>query len=252
MPTVREVADRFGVTTTFLVLALEKLGYRGATPATVLSAATVARFESEYGAKVRAARPAPPSEPVCTSDVAPPRASTDRRKPHVMRIAHAKVTAVRDPSGVRVKILPDDPEPIHAIDAAGTREGDPWHGDVVPGAVHFYYGPMKSGPPAACGCVKVRAVLGDEFVPADDPGTAGQCPRCAAAVAEGRGSARRRTSAVRSGATNTCESKSTARWSSTTAACAASMPVRTALGRARLGNEALRTTSPRRRSATTE
>jgi hypothetical protein len=60
-------------------------------------------------------------------------------------------------------------------------------GKVVSGAVHFYDGPINSGPIAACGYVKVRAVLGDEFVPADDPGAAGQCPKCAAAVAEGKG-----------------------------------------------------------------
>jgi hypothetical protein len=86
-----------------------------------------------------------------------------------------------------VKVLLDNPGTVHAIDAAGTWDGDPWSGEVVPGAVQFYGGPIKSGPFAACGHVKVRAVLGDEFVPADDPARAGQCPRCAAAVAEGKG-----------------------------------------------------------------
>ena len=59
MYTVREVADRYGVTTKFLTLALEKIGYRVAEADQPLSAATVARFESTYGDKIRAARPTP-------------------------------------------------------------------------------------------------------------------------------------------------------------------------------------------------
>ncbi len=73
------------------------------------------------------------------------------------------------------------------IDAAGTRDGDPWRGEVVPGAVHFYGDPVNSGPSAACGWMHLRAVLGDEFVPADDSARARQCPRCAALVADGKG-----------------------------------------------------------------
>ena len=81
----------------------------------------------------------------------------------------------------------DNPGFAHAIDAAGTEDGDPWRGEVVPGDVHFYGGPMSSGPFAACGIARVRAVLGDESVPVDDPYIAGQCARCAAAVNEGKG-----------------------------------------------------------------
>jgi hypothetical protein len=50
---------------------LEKIGYQAATPDTVLSAATVARFKSAYGAKVRAARPAPVHGFTAESDAAP-------------------------------------------------------------------------------------------------------------------------------------------------------------------------------------
>lgn len=187
MLTVREVADKYGVTTRFLTLALEKLGYQAAGPDTVLSSAAVARFESAYGAKVRAARPSPAPGLIAESDAPPPGVCDRRPTPHVMRVAHAKVTATRDPSGQKVKVLFDHPGPVHAIDAAGTWDGDPWRGEVVPGAVRFYDAPSSGGPFAACGYVKVRAVLGDEFVPADDPAAAGQCPVCAAAVAEGKG-----------------------------------------------------------------
>jgi hypothetical protein len=88
---------------------------------------------------------------------------------------------------MRDKAVLDSPGFVHAIDAAGTQDGDPWRGEVAPGGVHFYGGPMGSGPYAACGTTRVRAVLGDEFVPANDPATAGQCPKCAVAVAEGKG-----------------------------------------------------------------
>lgn len=33
----------------------------------------------------------------------------------------------------------------------------------------------------------MRAVLGDEFLPADDPGRTGQCSKCADLVADGKG-----------------------------------------------------------------
>lgn len=54
-------------------------------------------------------------------------------------------------------------------------------------SVHFYEGSTNSGPSAACGWMHMRAVLGDEFVPADDPDSASQCRRCAESVAEGKG-----------------------------------------------------------------
>jgi hypothetical protein len=183
--TVREVADRYGVTTKFLTLALEKIGYHLAEPDQPLSAATVARFESAYGDKIRAARPAPEPEFTGETDVQPATRHTRQPKPHVMRVAHAKVTGKRE-NGFAVKALLDSPGLVHAIDPAGTQDGDPWHGVIVPGAVHFYGGPIGSGPPAACGR-KVRAVLGDEFVPAEEAVANGQCLTCARLVAEGKG-----------------------------------------------------------------
>lgn len=183
--TVREVADRYGVTTKFLTLALEKIGYHAAGPDHPLSAATIARFESAYGDKIRTMRPALELGFAGETDVQPVAGPTRQPKPHVMRVAHAKVTGKRV-NGFAVKALLDDPGPIHAIDAEGTQDGDPWRGEVVPGAVHFYGGPIGSGPPAACGR-KVRAVLGSQFLIEADPAAAGQCPRCAEVVANGKG-----------------------------------------------------------------
>lgn len=188
MMTVQEVADRYGVSTDFMVRALARVGYHAAKPEQPLSAATVARFDKEWGDKIRAARPAPEPTFSGEADTAPAAAPSVRQpKPHVMRVAHTKVTAGRDSAGNRVKRLLDHPGVVHAIDATGTNDGDPWSGEVVPGAVYFYDGSINSGPPAACGWVHMRAVLGDEFVPADDPGRANQCPRCVAVVAAGDG-----------------------------------------------------------------
>lgn len=188
MLTVREVADRYQCTTTLAVALLAKIGFHAAGPDTPLSAATVARFESRFGDQIRAKRPKPENEFTAETDAAPVTSRVAaKRKPHVMRVAHARVTATRAPSGMKIKALMENPGVIHAIDAAGTQDGDPWRGEVVPGAAHFYGGGTNSGPPAACGFVKIRAVLGDEFVPADDPEKAGQCPRCAQEVADGRG-----------------------------------------------------------------
>lgn len=186
MMTVQEVADRYGVSTDFMVRALARIGYAAAKPEQTLSASTVARFDKEWGDKIRATRPAPdpPFSGQTNTALAP---SVRQPKPHVMRMAHAKVTAGRDSAGNRVKRLVDHPGVVHAIDAVGTNDGDPWSGEVVPGAVHFYDGPINSGPPAACGAVHMRAVLSDEFVPADAPGRANQCPGCAAIVAAGNG-----------------------------------------------------------------
>jgi hypothetical protein len=228
MMTVREVADRYGVTTGFMVQALAKVGYNVAGPDSVLPAAALARFESEFGDKIRAKRPAPELASSRESDsAAVPAAARDRRrpKPHVMRVAHSEVTAVRVASGHIEKRLLDDPGFVHAIDTAGTQDGDPWDGEIAPGRVHFYGGSIHSGPRAACGYAHMRAVLGDEFVPADDPTGAGQCSRCAAVVAAGRGSASRRTrsaTTARPSATHSCASGSTARSRSKTARCAPS------------------------------
>lgn len=188
MKTVREVAEHNVVSDAFMVRALDRIGFKNAKPETGLPTPTVTRFEATFGDKIRAARPKPPSAFTAESDATPTAARGIRQpKPHFMRVAHAVVTGKRDQSGHRVKALLDNPGTVHAIDAAGTWDGDPWSGEVVPGAVHFYGGPINNGPFAACVYVKVRAVLGDEFVPADDPARAGQCPRCAAAVAEGKG-----------------------------------------------------------------
>jgi hypothetical protein len=192
MLTVREVADRYRVSVAFLTLALEKIGYRASGPDSALPSGVVARFESAYGEIIRAARPAPgPGSTAETDEPAPPpisRAAGESR-PHVMRVAHESVTGARDLQGNRVKRLLDNPGRLHAIDAAGTQDGDPWLGEVKPGRVHFYGGPIGTGPRAACGFI-VRAVLGDEFVPDYDPAypfRSRQCPRCAELVADGKG-----------------------------------------------------------------
>lgn len=185
MHTVRQVADRYGVTTKFLTLALEKIGYRVADPNQPLPTAVAARFESAFGDKIRAARPVDEPDFAGETDVQPSTRGTRQPKPHVMRVAHAKITGKRE-NGFPVKALLDSPGLVHAIDAAGTQDGDPWHGAIVPGAVHFYGGPIGTGPPAACG-MKVRAVLGDEFMPEDEAVANGQCPKCARLVAEGKG-----------------------------------------------------------------
>jgi hypothetical protein len=188
MMTVHEVAEHYGVSDAFMVRALDRIGFKNAEPDTGLPTPTVTRFEAAFGDKIRAAQPKPPHPVTAESDTKPAAARSVRQpKPPVMRVAHAKVTSGRDASGHRAKRLLENPGLVHAIDAAGTNDGDPWDGEVVPGEVYFYDGPMNSGPTAACGCAHMRAVLGDEFVPADDPAKAGQCPRCATAVSEGKG-----------------------------------------------------------------
>lgn len=191
MITVQEVADRYQCSTTLVVGLLDKIGFRNASPDTPLSAATVHRFDQQWGEKIRAKRPAPEPEFTVESDAAPPPSTARDRfkpKPPVMRVAHDRVTGGRDAQGNRVTRLLPNPGLVHAIDLVGTWDGDPWRGEVVPGAVHFFGGAMNSGPPAACGRSHMRAVLGDEFVPdEDDPAKAGQCPRCAQVVADGRG-----------------------------------------------------------------
>lgn len=187
MHTVREVAGRYQCSTALVAGLLAKMGLGDAKPDTRLSAAEILQFDKEWGESIRAARPEAPAPFTAESDAAPVASRAVRPKPHVMRIAHARVGAGRDALGNHEKRLLDAPGPVHAIDAVGTWDGDPWQGEVVPGAVHFFGGPLNSGPTAACGWMHMRAVLGDEFVPADDPRAAGQCPRCATLVAEGKG-----------------------------------------------------------------
>jgi hypothetical protein len=186
---VSEVADRYQCSTTLVVGLLAKIGFCNAVPDSSLSAATFQRFDREWGDKIRAARPA--SEPAAfagKTDAVPPAVRpTGQPLPHVMRIAHARITAGRDTMGNRVSKLLPNPGPVHAIDVAGTRGGDPWRGEIVPAAVHFFGGPMNSGPTAVCGWAHMRAVLGDEFVPASEPERGNQCLRCAAIVADGEG-----------------------------------------------------------------
>ena len=186
--TVHEVAEQYGVSDAFMVRALDQMGIRNVKSDTNLSTPTITRFEDRFGENIRAVRPQPANALIVGSDSKPHPSRSDRQpKPHVMRIAHARVTSGRDASGHRAKRLLDNPGVVHAIDAAGTNDGDPWAGQIVPGAVFFYEGAMNSGPTAACGWVHMRAVLGDEFIPADDPAEADQCSRCASTVAEDKG-----------------------------------------------------------------
>jgi hypothetical protein len=186
--TVHEVAEHYGVSDAFMVRALDQMGFKNAQPDIALPAPTITRFESVWGERIRLKRPKAPAPFTAESDAAPTASRAVRReRPHVMRVAHVQVTAGRDEFGNRELRLLPNPGPVHAVDAVGTWNGDPWSGEVVPGAVHFFRGPMNSGPRAACGRPHMRALLSDEFVPAEDPKEAGQCPRCAELVAEGRG-----------------------------------------------------------------
>jgi hypothetical protein len=180
---LRQVADSYGVSTAFLVRALAQVGFDDAQADSPVPSVILRRFEAKFGAEIREAKAkqAPASRP------SPFTTSHNRSKPHVMRVAHAKVGAGRDSAGNRVKRLLDNPGIVHAIDAAGTWDGDPWKGDVHPNDVHFFGGSMNSGPSAACGLGHMRAILSEEFVPADDPEAARQCKRCADLVADGEG-----------------------------------------------------------------
>jgi hypothetical protein len=179
MLTVHEVAQLHGVSDAFMVLALDKIGCKNTTSGTALSLHVIERFEAVYGERIRKARP---------RDTTPIGSLTrPEPKPHVMRIAHERITSGRNPAGFREKRLLADPGVVHAIDLVGTRDGDLWSSEVVPGEVHFFDGTTNSGPTAACGRVHMRAVLGDEFVPEQDPVGAGQCPRCAELVATDKG-----------------------------------------------------------------
>ena len=196
MQTVQEVADRYLCSVQLVKGLLEKMGYPSTTSRTSLTPDILAAFDAEWGDKIRAARAGSrPAEaaaeppPAKTAEALIRERISERLKPktQVMRIAHAKVTGGRDAQGNRETRLLSDPGPVHAIDLNGTWDGDRWRGEVVPGAVHFFGGAMNSGPTAACGRAHMRAVLGEEFVPADDPVAARQCERCAKIVSEGRG-----------------------------------------------------------------
>ena len=169
-----------------------RIGFHATGADTPLPPPIVNQFAVKWATKIHMNRPNQPTEFQGVSDTAlPPDALAARaaRTPpkHVMRVAHTRITGGRDAQGNKVKMLLDNPGPLHALDAAGMWDGDPWRGLVVPGAVHYYGGGPNSGPRAACGWVNVRAVLGEEFVPAEEPERAGQCPACAGAVAQGTG-----------------------------------------------------------------
>lgn len=201
MTCVSDLSERFGVSTAFVTQALERTGYNVAAATAALPLFVVERFEQEYGPRIEALKPKPKSRlaaaaalnPAAVQEVEavghPHRSHVDRSQPvkHVMRIAHSRRTAGRDKAGNRVPRLMVDPGRVHAIDAAGTWDGDPWAGRVVPGTAHFYSGTTSSGPSAACGAPHMRAVLSEEFVPADDPISTNQCPKCAEIVKDGRG-----------------------------------------------------------------
>jgi hypothetical protein len=196
MQTVQELADRYLCHVDLITGLLAKLGHPGTTARTRLSLPLLIEFDALWGDKIRAARlaarPATEarSEESADQELAPPPMTfRDRFRPTspIMRVAHAEVGAGRDRQGNREKRLLANPGLVHAIDLNGTWDGDRWRGAVVPGAVHFFGGPINSGPRAACGRMHMRAVLGDEFVPADEPEREGQCPRCALVVREDRG-----------------------------------------------------------------
>lgn len=178
MLTVSQVANRYGVTTTFMVQALDKIGYRNAKPDSALPGATIARFESAFGEKIRAARPRSSAD--ATGSDLLLRSARTGPKPHVMRIAHEHHTGKRL-NGFFEKVLLDEPGTLHAIDAHGTREGDPWGGDEAAGQHSFF---EHNGPHAACG-TQVKALVGDRFDPENE--SADLCPRCVEMVTAGKG-----------------------------------------------------------------
>jgi hypothetical protein len=180
--TVREVADRYGVTTAFLVRALGTVGLPGAKPETVLSAATVHRFENEWGDRVRAARPGAvlASGPERTG----PQPRSGQPNPHVVRVAYAHVTGRKAPvtGHLETVMAPESLRgPAHALDPVGTREGDPWSGDPSPNPdfPHSFY--EHPGPYAACGS-RLRVVMSEPFV-ADRPDA---CPKCVVLFGQGK------------------------------------------------------------------
>jgi hypothetical protein len=93
------------------------------TTESLITTAATARFEAEFGQKIRANRPKPTPPFTAESDTRPTASRAVRQpKPPVMRVAHATITGTRDQAGNKVKALLDNPGIIHAIDAAGTQE----------------------------------------------------------------------------------------------------------------------------------
>lgn len=114
----------------------------------------------------------------------------------------------------------------------------------MPGAVHFYGGSMSSGPRAACGHEHMCAVLGEAFVPQEDPQAAGQCERCAILVAEGKGFRDPPGSGMTRSAPRTCASGSRTQWRSRTAPSTTRTEARTVLATERRGTSALAISFP--------
>lgn len=191
MMTVRDVADRYRASTTFVTRAFAEIGFKDMTPDSAVTTAAVAHFEERFGKRIRAARPRPTLGHADYGDQdddhvpsARPAWQTRQQEAHLIRIAHVRHSGKRNMRTMDWhKVLADDPGPDHAIDAAGTREGDPWRGRAAPGEYKFF---DFAGPHAVCGA-RVKVLMGDEFVPEDEAAAAGQCPRCAELVAEGRG-----------------------------------------------------------------
>ena len=117
MLTMREVADRYGVSVGFMLRALARIRYRGAKPEQPLSAATVARFEKEWGTKIRAARPKPPPAFRGETDVAPSSARSARQPKPSLRDLHDGPHRARD--GAEWETGVDDYVP--APDEVGSR-----------------------------------------------------------------------------------------------------------------------------------
>jgi hypothetical protein len=94
---VRHVADTYGVSNAFLVRALTQLGLEGGQVESPGPSVILTRFEATFGPGIREAKakqaPAQRPDPFSTRQ--------RQSKPHVMRIAHAKVAAGRDEVGNR-------------------------------------------------------------------------------------------------------------------------------------------------------
>lgn len=192
MPTVRELAAEFGVSPGLVMKALQSLAVYTEGPHSEVHPDHAQRFRGEFGPKIKKARPK--DVDVRTDDTGIGRRPlTALRSPsvaaeqgHVIRVAHAHISAGRRQAALgsmvtssdRYPILSTTPGLIHAIDPVGTRDGDPWSGERVAGRHSFYSHP---GPPAACG-TRVRAILSDEFA----LDTLNPCPRCLDAVESGR------------------------------------------------------------------
>lgn len=179
MHSVRSLATLYGTSATFALAALRELGVPVVDVDSKVSDPHVGKFESTWGDKIRSARPATQAGAENKFDTVERarRPTTGYRDQHIVRVAHEHVTS-RKQAGLRVTVLPENLGTAHAIDAAGTREGDPWRGAPAAGEHEFFSHP---GPRAACGA-QVRAVMGEEF----ELERTDACPRCAELVADGK------------------------------------------------------------------